>query len=636
MKPDMFKRILEMNKQNKLETKTSCISIFKEEINSSFNNEKVKNVVNIFFSKKQKNLHFSIFEMEKLKRIFFIHAELISVFKLWAWEKDEKNISGIEEYRQLRDFIKKILEENNDKVSKFCEEIKKICVEKEEEQIKENPITFTITNFLEIMKILLPFWDIQQNVIDSSSIVFLKKAFDEVFDELRCKNSFFDNMSNNLRYGEWRFLNSFCLNLKLKLQSFKHNEEKKKEDKLRELEQLGNNYYKLLEVEEKANLEEIKKCFQKKREWLFSSKNDELLWKDKWYIIIDGFSLITEAFCVLSHPKLKKNYDEYLEQGKEDIFIKYIGSQFSYFVKEYLLIESWTNKNVLTNFFSNHKWLQEKVLDSFDVFRTIERKETQEIKKDLTDFFEREVLNLLFLLRIRLEGFFTNEDKIVKSFLLLEGKERTIGEVFLKHIKMVATFKRWFWKRENSKDIEGRRNFTELRVFNKIVFDETRDTIIKFYDQIVVSALSKNIKGGVEMEIKTFIDMVNSMPTKKRDRLSLAKKEFVRNDFVTKEISKKIDSLRYGDWEACYYLCEWCTDIEKKKDLDDEYLQQNISPVSSPILKSDVKNIDGSGVFFLKTGFLGMGVVVNLVVVIFLELFFFKDKIRRRMFIKMW
>ena len=263
-------------------------------------------------------------------------------------------------------------------------------------------------------------------------------------------------------------------------------------------------YYQVLGFLKEDSEEEIKKKYQKKKEQrklelLQNRCEEEIVFSEE------------EAYCVLSHPDLRGIYNDCLEQGKEEIFIKYIGSQFSSFLKELQKQKKKGDKIIFfSDYFDSFSSFQVKMLRvAKPFFESKQEKDLQnstEITKFFFSLFEEEIEDFSNSFDYGLESrVLTNSvlPDLMKRFCNQIGLP-TVNEaqqIFINHVKIILLVFKLKWKKSSIHSqylysSEINKFFAKLRVFEEVIFcDDNVDfeeMLAKFYNEILLTDLKGN------------------------------------------------------------------------------------------------------------------------------------------------
>ena len=329
---------------------------------------------------------------------------------------------------------------------------------------------------------------------------------------------------------------------------------------------LKRNYYELLGFE-KVNKKD-------KESFIIYEKDIEKGYhetKNKWsefssdlsFSFLEVLSLIEEAFYVLSHPKLKKNYDDFFREDKEEIFVEFIGSQFSSF---FLEIEKRKEKEAdsFAPFFSDNCRflqgnLQKKVVGTLTNFILLDRHlKEKEMGEKFISLFEKESIIFLKDIKITMAFFFSydpwsgQKEETSLSWIFSQNPslcKEEIKEVIFHHVYIISLFKVLEKKKllENSTVEEGKLVglFTDLRIFMIKITRKPKIALDIFFKNISKNAID------FPKDIKNFILLAKRV-----------KEDYEENSSSFKEVFYKevclgdIKKLSYDDFEDCLKMCK--------------------------------------------------------------------------------
>ena len=142
-------------------------------------------------------------EQKKVKDLFYVHVEIVSLFKYWNWKRKKifpngvreiESINGVREFIMLRVFKEKVL--NLVGIRTFYEKIRNIIKKKEElEKVREK-----MNSFLILIKCLSSLFNSQESVNEET---IKKKAL----------TSFSYKEIDDLYYGNWELCYNLCYKL---------------------------------------------------------------------------------------------------------------------------------------------------------------------------------------------------------------------------------------------------------------------------------------------------------------------------------------------------------------------------------------------------------------------------------------
>ena len=280
----------------------------------------------------------------------------------------------------------------------------------------------------------------------------------------------------------------------------------------------------------------------------------------------------SEAYCVLSHPKLRKIYNKFYYKGNQQKFVEFIGSQFDFFFRE--LDKEWSSERVCPGTTSNSescislkgklRWIQSEVLRTA---RFLEKEEElSKMKNKLFCFLVREVEKVFSFYTLNVEGKYDLSSGVFSSFN--SNQKTKIREIFKKNLKLIFWLKNLKWQIEKESMVVEE-ELAQLRVFSfKNNFfekgEEKNCSLFNFCQRLICWLEKKKHEKEtilVDQEISDFSETINVVS----NFLSI-------NDFFFEEIiffSEKIDKLRLDDWESCHVLYkEFVSLIQGEKDLN--------------------------------------------------------------------
>lgn len=527
----------------------------------------VKKVVNDFFSETNKatlelkNLELKKFSAEQIKSVLFIHVALLSQFKVWGKEYDKvedinyqlessKKIS-----LQLDDFRKQTLKKKG--LATFFEELKGISI------------------FFELMS---TFFGCSQEdlhwrlfVKDTMCDSLFKEGFDEEYNNFSSdfeKEGFLNSVST-LEYGDWQSFYRFCDRLRVILIQARIVEIIKKGDLVKKWE--GSNYYEVLGLNKCVSLEEVEHSFlEKKKEFLlllmkensFLEESRQFQW---WSCLMRCFYFLEEVYCVLSHSKLKETYDNFLrtDEGKEEIFRRYIGVQFKSFAVEWMEVVKRKNLSDFCRALKDSFKLDEifvpgrRELLQDKVFKTVDLLVSDKEKMKESFFFsafERECEELICEFGADLREFL-DKDSNEKKYSIFSKAEFEIA--ILTNLKMVSSFFIYDW-RKNEKNTSGNECLAKLRYFS--VTKGTDVITNEFYNQVLKEQKRQRWENT---------EVFSSLSTYKlgeflEEKENIFEIPIISFDFFSEE---EIKNLCYDDWENIFFFCNRLLEDLKSQDV---------------------------------------------------------------------
>lgn len=295
------------------------------------------------------------------------------------------------------------------------------------------------------------------------------------------------------------------------------------------------NYYKLLNI--KKNNFRIEDLF------FYINKSD----KDN----SEKCASIAEAYCVLSHLELKETYDNYFENGKEDVFLKFIGSQFFYFYNNnWLYLKNVEEYSDSLNKKQYCELYQEKVFKTYLIFKAYLKKisleEENKAKNIIINLFDEEAKKAVDELGERLEK------ECEESVYLTSDKDSRIRYLFLFHIR-VSLLRTWVFlsnktTEETIEELTKLRFFVQERVFSKEFFNS-------FYYSLQDEVSRKG--NTIEHEINSFLQMKKAVEKLELDRKKLViTREVIIEESTSLESFNKLSFSYEKGWKESYDFLE--------------------------------------------------------------------------------
>ena len=371
------------------------------------------------------------------------------------------------------------------------------------------------------------------------------------------------------------------------------------ETELGRLRHKKNDYYEILGVDFNASSGQIEFAYQAKKKYLILAK-DEM------------FFLVQEAYCVLSHSRLRWLYNKIFPwERRRRTFANFIGSQFSSFSLQLQFAPGgWITKELI--FFPipycHIVRLQNEVrLTTHCLFN---KKNKREVKKCLIERFLHETSRIIEDVRhsihIISRNFITriNESDNVGNEYNKRLEALFFSELVRENIHLVSSFKALEWKRDKE-NLIGAREFSELRTFRKFFYDHLMPGGIienSFFQQIQKKDSLKFLHlsyspikyKGSFFRFSYFVSPTlrccvinNEIPQK-----SVLRLEEVFNRIIS---SEEVNQLSYGEWESCYNL-------RKKIDLDRKFISSSRQFDPTPYPLSCEEIFQFTACFFFTLG----------------------------------
>lgn len=329
------------------------------------------------------------------------------------------------------------------------------------------------------------------------------------------------------------------------------------------LRPVRNNYYKILSFKDEMPSDEISSLLKPfddiwklSHSLLTKAEEEGLSLQDYRGCLSSDYGEIymfySEAFCVLDNLDLRKLYNFFLKQNKEEIFVKHVGSQFSCFFKEIKRKKELVGGGMffklgylgnIQSFIYNKKrsrWLQDEVLRASctftDSFFSEENLTKKDLKKHFSSFLKAEVESFL--------NFFSVVDHklILPSYSSIETEG--IREVFKKNLELVFTLKLTKWELTTEEENgDGEKLLTELR-FTRFLTEFSDETS---YGNCLLSSFFQEMCLVVKQEGKTKSEEMSFF-------LEMSDIILDNPGYIAWEIaffSEEIDSLCCEGWKVC-------------------------------------------------------------------------------------